>query len=116
VIRKSSETIEEIREGMRGGDGLVIVRHLFRKEEFKANVRLCARLLLPPGASIGEHTHEAEDEVYIVIHGTGLLRDGSKETRVSPGDAILTGRGQSHAIRNDGTHDLELIAMIMCYA
>jgi mannose-6-phosphate isomerase-like protein (cupin superfamily) len=115
MIRKASEMKSEVREKMRGGAGAVTIRHYIQKEEFKAPVRLCSHLLLPPGAGIGPHPHEKEDEVFIITKGTGLLHDGEKEVRVSAGDAILTGNGGSHAIRNDGREDLEIEAIIVCY-
>jgi mannose-6-phosphate isomerase-like protein (cupin superfamily) len=91
------------------------MRHYFDKEDFAANVRLCARLTLPSGASIGMHRHVGEDEVYLVTRGAGLLDDGKVQTPISSGDAVLTGRGESHAIRNTGHEDLELVAVIVCY-
>ena len=115
MIRKPADMKEETRENMRGGDGSVTIRHYFTKDEFTANARLCAKLIIPPGAGIGSHQHDAEDEVYIVTQGSGLLDDGTEETRVSAGDAILTGNGGSHAIRNDGAEPLEMIAVIACY-
>ena len=115
MIRKGQDMKTELRENMRGGDGSITIEHCFAKDEFTANVRLCARLTVPPGAGIGPHEHAAEDEVYIITSGSGILDDGSSETRVSAGDAVLTGNGQSHAIRNDGGDPLELIATIMCY-
>ena len=115
MIRLAAEMTTEVREEMRGGPGSVTIQHFFSKEEFTANSRLCAKLTLPPGAGIGSHQHEKEDEVYIITSGSGLLADGTGEQRVNAGDAILTGNGDSHSIRNDGTEDLELIAMIMCY-
>jgi mannose-6-phosphate isomerase-like protein (cupin superfamily) len=115
MIRRRSEMRRETRERMRGGEGTVAFEHLFEKDEFKARVRLCSRLSLPPGAGIGPHAHEGEDEVYIVLSGAGLLDEGQGPVRVSAGDAVLTGRGQSHAIRNDGAEPLELIAVIACY-
>jgi mannose-6-phosphate isomerase-like protein (cupin superfamily) len=105
----------EVREKMRGGAGSVTIRHFFKKDEFKAKSRLCARLTLPPGAGIGPHKHENEDEVYIVIKGNGMLDDGKTKTFVSTGDAILTGRGESHAITNTGGTILEIVAVIMSY-
>ena len=116
MIRKESEMKTEGREKMRGGDGMVTIRHYFGKDDFTANVRLCAKLILPPGAGIGSHQHDREDEVYIVTKGSGILDDGKTQTLVSEGDAVLTGKGESHAIRNDGTEDLELTAVIMCYS
>ena len=100
---------------MRGGTGSVTVRTYFTPEEITAKTRLCARLTLPPGASIGLHQHEGEDEVYIILAGDGLLDDGKTRQPVRAGDAILTGNGESHAIANSGTTDLEIIAVIMKY-
>jgi len=116
MIRKQAEMREQVRENMRGGGGAVTIRHCFEKDEMKANTRLCARLVLPPGAGIGRHEHTNEDEVFIITRGSGILDDGKTEALVTEGDAILTGNGESHAIRNDGTENLELIAIIMCYA
>jgi mannose-6-phosphate isomerase-like protein (cupin superfamily) len=115
MIRHHDDMRSECRENMRGGAGAVSIRHLFDSSEFKAPVRLCARLSLPPGAGIGPHTHETEDEVYVVIAGSGLLDEGDGERRLTAGDAVLTGRGATHAIRNDGSEDLELFAFIARY-
>ncbi|NLV46160.1 MAG: cupin domain-containing protein [Candidatus Hydrogenedentes bacterium] len=115
MIRKHADMEGEVREHMRGGPGSVTFKHLFKKEEFTANVRFCAMGVIPPGAGIGPHTHEAEDEVYIITRGSGILDDGRTQSRVSAGDAILTGNGESHAIYNDGEEPLELIAVIACY-
>jgi mannose-6-phosphate isomerase-like protein (cupin superfamily) len=116
MIRNPSQMETEIRANMRGGSGSVTVQHLFKQGDFKAKSRLCARLSLPPGASIGMHKHDAEDEVYIVLLGEGEVDDGQTRAPVSQGDAILTGNGECHAIRNTGTTALELIAVIMSYA
>jgi len=106
----------EVRANMRGGDGSVTVQPFFTPDEITAKSRLCAKLTLPPGASIGVHEHLQEDEVYIITRGSGILDDGQTETCVEAGDAVLTGNGESHAIRNDGDVPLEVIAVIMLYA
>lgn len=106
----------EVRHAMRGGVGDITVQHLFSKEEITAKTRLCARLTLPPGASIGTHQHNGEDEVYYLLSGTGMLDDGTTQTTVTAGDAVLTGRGESHSIANTGDTNLEILAVIMCYA
>lgn len=116
MITHEADMKTEERAAMRGGAGTVTIKHLLAPEDFTARSRLCAKLTVPPGAGIGPHTHETEDEVYIVTSGTGLLDDGNGEKRVNAGDAVLTGNGESHAIRNDGETDLEIIAVIMCYA
>lgn len=115
MIRNASAMKVETRDNMRGGSGTITFRHFFEKDEMKARSRLCAELTIPPGASIGPHAHETEDEVYIITAGSGLLDDGRTRTRVAAGDAVLTGQGGSHAVINDGAVDLKLIAVIMCY-
>jgi mannose-6-phosphate isomerase-like protein (cupin superfamily) len=115
MIRKPAEMKVETREKMRGGTGAVTIRHYFAADEMKARSRLCAELTIPPGAGIGPHAHETEDEVYIVTAGSGVLDDGQTRTRIGCGDAVLTGQGGSHAVINDGATDLKLIAVIMCY-
>lgn len=115
MIRKSADMVHEVRERMRGGAGSISIRHVFTKDEFTAPVRLCAQITIPPGAGIGPHTHATEDEVYIIMQGTGILDDGETQTRVNTGDAVLTGNGESHAISNDGGEPLEMMAFIAYY-
>lgn len=115
MIRKPADMKVESRENMRGGKGTVHFQHFFTADEFRANSRLCATMTVPPGASVGRHCHQTEDEVYIVTSGTGILDDGKTRTRVDAGDAILTGNGEAHAVENDGEEDLVIIAVIMCY-
>lgn len=115
MIRKQSDMKVESRDNMRGGKGTVHFRHFFTAGEFTAQSRLCATMTVPPGASVGRHSHETEDEVYIVMSGTGILDDGEARTRIETGDAILTGNGEAHAVENDGDEDLVIIAVIMCY-
>ena len=115
MIHKGHSMESEVRAEMRGGKGSVTIRHFFKQNEIKAKCRLCSRLILPPGASIGPHIHEAEDELFIIERGIGVLDDGTNKIKVEPGDAILTGNGESHSISNVGNEPLELIAIIMCY-
>ena len=115
MIRKKALQESEVRENMRGGQGRVTIRHYFKKNEIRASCRLCAQLEIPPGAGIGLHEHTGEDEVYIIQQGKGVISEGDRETEVEAGDTILTGGGATHAIRNTGTEDLLVTAVIMLY-
>ena len=114
MIRKRDEMPVEERANMRGGTGTIRFRHAFKPSEFTAKSRLCATLLIPPGATIGRHEHVNEDELYVVLSGSGLLDAGTAQTRINPGDAVLTGGGGAHAVINDGTETLEILAVILC--
>ena len=115
MIRRKHEMESEVRPNMRGGPGRVTITHYFKPPEFIAPVRLCAKMTLAPGAGVGLHDHAAEDEVYVILAGQGLLDDGRVKTTVGAGDAILTGRGGQHAITNNGQENLEVMAFIATY-
>ncbi len=113
MIRHNGEYVSEVREKMRGGEGSVKIEHFFdEKNELDNLNRLCARLTLAPGSSIGFHHHENEAEVFIVVRGEGEVDDNGVKGFVKAGDAILTGFGAGHAIRSVGTENLELVALI----
>lgn len=115
MIHTSSQMKTEFRENMRGGQGRIKITHLFTQDELKGKCRLCARIAIEPGDSIGFHDHQNEEEVYILIKGTALVNDDGIERELVAGDAILTGGGKGHAIKNIGKETLELMAVILLY-
>ena len=115
MLKKRGDREVEIRKNMRGADGEVKIEHYFKKDEITAPCRLCANLVIEPGSGIGIHEHVDEDEVYIIQKGKGLLNDDGKDVEVEAGDAILTGRGARHAIKNIGQENLLITAIIMKY-
>jgi len=115
MITRTNETIVEDRANMRGGAGTVRLEHWFKQDDFKANVRLCTRMVIAPGASIGEHAHEADDEIYIVLSGQGRILEKGAWQEIHPGDAILTGNGASHSVENTGGEPLVIAAVIVLY-
>jgi mannose-6-phosphate isomerase-like protein (cupin superfamily) len=105
-----------VREKMRGGRGAVRVEQLWAPEtELKSRTRLCARLVLAPGTSIGFHEHGAEEEVYVVLSGIGAITDETGSVPIGPGDTVLTGDGAGHAVACVGDEPLEMLAVIVQY-
>lgn len=115
MIKKLSQQNVEVRKAMRGGPGEVKIKHYFNKEDFTAKCRLCAELIISPGAGIGLHDHVNEDEVFIIQRGEGLIEDSGRQVKVTAGDSIITGKGESHSIINTGTEDLVVTAIIVQY-
>jgi len=64
---------------------------------------MSARLELEPGASVGYHTHETNEEVYTIISGSGIYNDDGTETEAKSGDVFLCRKGHSHSLKNTGT-------------
>ena len=115
MIRRHGTGKVEVRDQMRGGAGSVAIEHLWRPEEVTAKTRLFARLTLAPGAGIGFHEHVGEDEVYVILGGSGVVTEDGERTPVTVGDTILTGNGAGHAIEAIGNEPLVLLAVIMTY-
>ena len=113
VTRRSEMTVEQ-RERMRGGAGVVRITNLVDPAKLP-HARLLAELLLPPGASIGAHAHQAETEYFVILEGRGVVYDDGVDTEVGAGDVVATGGGAAHAIRNTGPGPLRLIALILSH-
>ncbi len=115
MLSKASEMKKETREKMRDGKGAIELAHVFTQEQMKNEARLCARLTLNPGCSIGYHEHVNDEEIYYIISGTGTVTDNGEKYTVSSGDAILTGHGEWHSIENTGDKPLEMLAIVMLF-
>lgn len=114
MIIQRNEMKTEIREKMRGGDGSVGIVHLVDCEKEK-NVRMIAEVTLQPGCSVGNHSHEAETEYFLILSGNGTINDNGTVAPVKAGDVIATGNGASHSISNTGDTPLVLHAVIVTY-
>ena len=116
MIRRSGEYRTEQREEMRGGKGTVTIEHFWEpKTEMRSHTRMCAKLTIPPGGSIGFHPHDAEEEIFVVIRGTAEADDNGEVGQLGVGDTLLTGNGDGHAIRCTSEEPLELLAVIATY-
>jgi len=69
--------------------------------------------VLPVGASVGEHAHEGEFEVYYVLSGEAEVLDDGTPVRLGAGDMHMCQSGHRHALRNAGKTDLEMIMLIL---
>ena len=94
-------------EGIHQGQGKAQYAFLFQGK-MDANVGILECVLMP-GAFVGYHRHEGNEEIYYVLSGEGeYLHDGERST-MGPGDASLVKSGKCHGIRNTGEQDLRLL-------
>ncbi len=102
------------REHIQNGHGGAMFYSCMAPEEKPAGSRLkmVARIELDPGASVGEHEHKGDEEVYIVLSGRGDFTDDEKSHEVGPGDIMVTLDGHRHSLMNTGTKPLVFVAVI----
>ncbi len=111
MITRKSEQKTELREHMRGGEGVVRLDAL--ASSLPPHMRLFSKITLAPGASIGYHVHERETELFYFLSGAGRVQDDDAFCDVSAGDVLSTGSGHGHAVINTGDEDLVMLAAIV---
>ena len=63
---------------------------------------------VPPGASIGYHTHFTNEEHFFVVSGSARGTVNDITVRMGPLDCLMCGIDDTHGIYNDGTEDIWL--------
>lgn len=115
MLKRKSAMRREPMEKARNGVGVSVFDHILEKTEMKTNCRMFTKITLEPGASIGYHKHEKEEDIYYVINGIATVRDNGEMKTLYPGEVLFTGDGDSHSIANDGEVPLEFISIILTY-
>ena len=116
--RKTSEYTVEYRHDMKGGKGEVKFEHIWKKnsnEEMRSTCRQFSRLTLEPGASVGIHSHEGEEEIYYILSGHGRSWDNGQWVELGPGDATICRSGEEHSMECIGDEPLVYLACIPVY-
>jgi mannose-6-phosphate isomerase-like protein (cupin superfamily) len=67
---------------------------------------------IPPGVTVGRHTHGPDDEeIYVVVEGTGVVELDGREHEVGPGDVVVNAPGGTHALRATGERPLRMVVV-----
>ena len=96
---KNYKTIQGQQMG-EGGNQFTVKPIIPQQEVGKCNATFVE--LLPGNYAYGYHYHEANEEVFYIISGTGIVRTPNGEIAVKAGDAITfpVGPEGAHIIRN----------------
>lgn len=113
MIRRKKERQVETKENLRGGVGKVQFAHLLAADETGGRLKLAAVLTFPPGASVGEHPHADDAELYWMIEGKLTATDNNENLTFTPGDVIWTDNGSTHSLRNESDKPAKLLAIIV---
>jgi len=80
---------------------------------FGSAIKVIAINRIPPGASIGRHRHENEEDCYFCLSGKGIVSDNGVEHPFVPGSLQITRHGETQAIRNSGDEDLVVFVFLI---
>jgi len=99
----------ETLEHCHGGVGSLLHCVLFDNNDFESKLRFLNYTVLPPGSTIGYHTHGNDEEVYVILEGNGVMSVDNEVERVVAGDVIVNKRFGSHGLVNDSDTNLRIL-------
>ncbi len=91
--------------------GLVYWKTLISKGVTRSENLMLGVARLPPGGALNEHRHK-QDEIYLVLEGSGLVRVGDEEFAVEAGSAVFIPGDAVHSCENTGTSDLRFAYVV----
>ena len=111
MVRKEQYEIAEKLGGT--GKGKAYLYHIVSEENLYGQGRMYAKIVLPPGSTVGWHQHVGETEPYYILSGEGTFIDNDESrTTVHAGDICTILPGQCHSLENNSDQDLVFIALI----
>lgn len=112
MIVNVHKVVPEIAEEVSGGVGTVQAHKLLDLFPGSA-IKSVGLIRLEPGASIGPHSHNGEEDLYFCISGAGIVVDNGQEHSFTPGVLQITRDGETQAIRNTGETELVFLGAIV---
>ncbi len=102
-----------IAEHVCDGLGSAAITSWYGSAQLCPNSRLLATITLPPGASVGDHPHHGEAEIYCLVSGNGTYNDNGEQKPVKAGDVTICYDGEMHGLVNSGKEDIVFHAIII---
>lgn len=109
MIRNFYDCDKEIDHNSHDGEGSIEIYRAFRRKDFDGAWDFAIRVVMPPGSSMGEHSHGNDEEMYIILQGEGTMTIEGKEQHVSAGDMIVNKAFGTHGLVNTSEQDIELL-------
>jgi quercetin dioxygenase-like cupin family protein len=82
------------------GNGDVRNTYVYNAGDFDTPLRFVIYCEIDSGCSIGYHRHGANEEVYVILEGTGWMTVNGEERQVAAGDVLLNKPGWEHGLEN----------------
>ncbi len=111
MIKNFLKSEKQLQESSHGGTGPVELFEIWGKSNFQSNIDFIDRVVVPPGSNIGFHKHGNNEEMYIVLEGTGRMKIEDQEVDVGKGDMILNPAGGRHGLTNNSEKNIDLLVI-----
>ena len=91
------------------GIGLISFKRLITRGMVAGNCHFMDFTVMPPGTSVGRHTHAPnEEEYYLILEGSGQMERDGERFDVKAGDLLRNQPGGTHSLANTGACPLKM--------
>jgi mannose-6-phosphate isomerase-like protein (cupin superfamily) len=94
-----------------GGLGTCLWKQLVNGMHLTGDWNCIEYLVVPAGASIGEHTHLRTEEIYYIVSGAATMTINGETVEVFAGDLITNPINGRHGIANETGEDMEFVVV-----
>ena len=99
------------RPAIHQGAGRIATRHLWGPDDFHSSWTFVDHAVLEARSSVGYHYHEALEECFLVLKGSGLMTIDDETFAVEPNSVTWQGIETSHGIYNPAAEELEFLRL-----
>jgi mannose-6-phosphate isomerase-like protein (cupin superfamily) len=111
-VRRNLDELSLVDTRAHGGDGEIRFARIADAAAFAGGCNFIDYAELPPNTSIGRHRHrDDEEELYLVLEGSGSMWRDGEQLGVRAGDLIRNRPGGEHELRNTGASVLRLFVI-----
>jgi mannose-6-phosphate isomerase-like protein (cupin superfamily) len=64
----------------------------------------------PPGSWQPTHEHDAQEQIYVIIRGCGVMTVGEEEQELAAGTLVLVPPATPHTIRNESSEPMSYVS------
>ena len=98
-------------ESIHEGAGLCEHSGILHATDFDTPIRFLNYTIIPPGGSFGAHKHGDDNELYIILEGTGEYEQDGVTAPVEAGDIMVNARFAVHGIKNTGAIPMRVLVI-----
>jgi mannose-6-phosphate isomerase-like protein (cupin superfamily) len=110
VIFNDASGLGEI-DHLVGGTGACLWKTIINGMHLPGAWNVVEYVVIPPGASCGEHQHTETEEIYYILSGAAQMYIDGSPVQVRAGDLITCPIGTTHGIANHGDADVRFFVV-----
>ncbi|WP_367180819.1 cupin domain-containing protein [uncultured Shewanella sp.] len=82
---------------------------MWNKSDFLSHCDFIDRQVIPPNSTLGYHKHGNDEEMYIILEGSGTMTIEGQQVNIKKDDMIKNPPYGEHGLVNDSDANIDLL-------